>query len=843
MEHHRGAISLMVAAIIATASAEAQTVASTPQSATTGAEEEVIVTGTRTTGLEASESASPVQILSSDTLEQVAGKPSLIDTLATIVPSLTAQAFGGDQANQTLQAKLRGLSPNHVLVLINGKRRHTTANLAVLGGPYQGGAGADLNFIPVSAIDHIEVLTEGAAAQYGTDAIAGVVNIILKKNSSGGNIGATYGGYFDGGGKTGDVTGNIGFEPTDDSYLNLTGEVRNHGRSERGGIDPRVIDPTNIDPLQGGTYPNTNEPLANGYPYLNRIQGDAEYHLQIASFNSGFKFGGGTEFYAFGTYGKKDASSFENYRQPNKSVYIDPNTDLPVYQYPFGFNPLEATQETDYGLTAGVKGSVADWAWDVSETYGDDKLDLYTLNSTNLTIFGDTGASPTDFYDGFLRATQATTNLDINKDFNIGLAGPLNVAFGGEYRRETYEVGVGSLASYTGTGASSYPGFAPGNSGIHDRKNTAVYVDLSLKPVDALLIDVAGRHEHFSDFGNTNVGKLTARYDFTPAFALRGTASTGFRAPTLAEEYYSAINVAPGQITPQLPPNGASAAELGISPLQPEKSTDYGFGVVLRPAPALTATLDVYQIEVKNRIVGTGQLAGRIGGVTYSQPIIDAIAANGIAIEPSIYNTGFVAVSVFTNGITTRTRGAEFVLDYANDYGWGKVDWSIGAATNTTDVTKRPVTPAQLVGGVLNNQLYDQTAISDLETASPKYVINLGALWTFGKVSVNVRESIYGESSEYLSDFGDTGNAPVYYKTTIATAGITNLDLGFQATQGLKFTAGAVNLFNKYPNYYNKNLLATYRAADDNSAVAIYPAFSPYGINGGYYYLRAGYSF
>jgi len=202
--------------------------------------EEVVVTGTRVTGVEASESSSPIQVLESTELTS-AGKPDLMNALANIVPSFTAQAFGGDMANQTLQAKLRGLSPNHVLVLVNGKRRHTTASLAVLGGPYQGGAGVDLNFIPVDSIDHVEVLTEGAAAQYGTDAIAGVINIILKKDSSGGDAGYTHGAFYKGDGDTDSVTGSMAFAPSATSFVNFAGEWREHEHTSRGDIDPRVL--------------------------------------------------------------------------------------------------------------------------------------------------------------------------------------------------------------------------------------------------------------------------------------------------------------------------------------------------------------------------------------------------------------------------------------------------------------------------------------------------------------------------------------------------------------------------------------------------------------------------
>jgi len=257
----------------------------------------VIVTGTRTTGLRAIDSASPIQVLDSSSLERT-GQPDLIQAMSQNLPSFTAQAFGGDAAALTLSARLRGLSPNDTLVLVNGKRRHTTANLAVLGGPYQGGAAADLNFIPVAAIDHIEVLQDGAAAQYGTDAIAGVVNIILKKDVGSSTLTATGGKYFDGGGKTGDVSFNTGFAPTDKSFINLSLEQKYHGHSDRGAIDPRVVDAANLAAMPIlKTVP--------GYPYVNKISGDAAYHLTIASMNVGIDLTPDWSLYSVATYGKK----------------------------------------------------------------------------------------------------------------------------------------------------------------------------------------------------------------------------------------------------------------------------------------------------------------------------------------------------------------------------------------------------------------------------------------------------------------------------------------------------------------------------------------------------------
>jgi len=816
---------------------------------------EVIVTGTRVGGMKAADSPAPIIVVGGDELRK-AGAPDLMTSLSMVIPGFVKQAFGGDMANQTLQIKLRGLSPNHTLIMVDGKRRHGTANLAVLGGPYQGGAGPDLNFIPLDAIDHVEVLLEGAAAQYGSDAIAGVINIILKKDSSGGTLKALRGGYMDGGGDSNDGSAHIGFAPTDDSFFNVTAEIQNHAHSMRGGVDPRVVSAAKL-----ANYPDSNMPLSTGYPYLNRIQGDAHFTLATFAFNSGFKLGDDTEFYSFGTWGDKKADSFENYRLPDKISHKDATTGVTSYMYPYGFNPEEATAEKDYQITAGLKGSIADWNWDLATGYGNDTADLSTLHSGNASLYADTGASPVDFYDGKFVSTQWVSTLDINRNLDIGMAGPLNVAFGGEYRRDSYAIYAGDAASYYGGGAQSFPGFAPADAGKYSRKNYAAYIDLAAVPVDGLKIDLAGRHEHFDDFGNTNIGKATVRYDFTPAFAVRGTASTGFRAPTLAEEHYTTVNVGPGTAFIQIPPNSLAATKLGLGGgLQPEKSTSFSFGVVLRPIDKLFASLDVYQIKVTNRIVGSGSLYGSSTGpdptdpacatspatcrqvtTIISQAVVNAALASGASVD-QVRNTG---INLFANGIDTRTRGAEFTLMYPTDLPVGHVDWSASAALNQTTVTKPlgapPVGALPLVQG---QALFDSTALSDLTTASPKYVVNLGMSWTYEKASARLSEVIYGQSSEWVNDNLDTNNnTAVYYQDKIGVTPTTNLELGYELMKGLTLSAGAVNLFNRYPPHTNPGLLAVQRAANDNGAVQIYPGFSPFGINGGFYYARATFSF
>jgi len=822
---------------------------------------EIIVTGSRVTGIKVMDSPAPIQLISSQALA-ASGAPDLMGALSALVPSLQLQAFGFDMAGQTLQARLRGVSPNDVLVLINGKRRHTTANLAVdVGSPFQGGAGVDLNFLPLDAIDHIEVLTDGAAAQYGSDAIAGVVNIILKTNSSGGTLAGLYGQYGNnGGGRTEDVSANAGFEAGPGGFFNITGDFRDHGHSNVGAIDPRLY-PAN---LAADGFPNNNAANVPGYPYLNRISGDGAIQTKIMSVNSGFNFEGGIELYAFGSYGKKNAASYENYRVPNKACYSAAFNALPaavqantscqaqtdaVYAYLNGFNPQEASDEDDYQGNIGLRGTIASWDWDVTTGYGGDKVNINTTNSINAGVYGLNGfPQANNFYDGYLQATQWVSTVDLKRDFEIGLASPLNVAFGGEYRRETYQIGAGVPLSWENGGAQSYPGFTPADAASHSRKNYAGYVEFSAKPIDNLRVIAAGRYEHYNDFGSTTVGKLTARYDFSPDLAVRGTVSNGFRAPTLAEEYYSSTNVGPVTAYIQLPPNSPAAVPLGLgSGLQPEKSVNLSAGVVWRPIQHMNTTFDLYQITITNRIWGSGNLAGAINGKPTPLPgsasINQAIAIYGAGtnvIDPGVLATGSYGINIFANGIDTRTRGADLVFNFPYEYGWGKVDYSIGATYNDTTITKYASTPPQLQPNVL----YDQEAYSQLTTATPKYVIDLGALITIGKLQVNLVEKVYGPSSDYENDDGDnpTGNFQ-YFQDKINLTAVTNLDVSYLFTDHLKVAVGAQNLFNRFPNKLNSNILGREDAAADNAAVTQYPGFSPFGINGGFYYVKAVYKF
>ena len=828
------AISLTALAIASLGNAASAQTAATTKTATADAvsDDVIIVTGTRQTGLRAVDSAAPIQVLGSDALAKV-GQPNLIQALTQILPSFTAEALGGDTANLTLTARLRGLSPNQTLVLVNGKRRHPTANLHVLGGPFQGAASPDLDLIPPASIERIEVLQDGAAAQYGSDAIAGVINIILKSDTDGGFLSGTGGKYYQGGGATQGYTGRIATKLGDAGFVDVTLFHRFHDFSQQGGADRRLADSNGVA-LSGQPAAWTSIP---GWPNLNGIVGDARSFLTTGVVNAGYDFGD-VELYGFGTYAKRTAQARENYRLPNRvsRTVVTPGfppTVMTTFPFPNGFQPLESLEEDDFGITGGARGTTSGFHWDLSGTYGGDTNKISTLNSANASLYSDTGVTPTNFYDGSFKSTQFTGNLDISKELDFGLAKPSNLAFGAEYRHETFEIGAGEPLSYYKEGAQSYPGFRPTDASKHSRNAIGAYVDLALNPTTAWLVDLAGRYEHYNDFGSTWNGKLTTRYDFSDAFALRGTIATGFRAPTLAESYYSATNVSPTSATVQLPANSPAAQLVGFAPLQPEKSTNFSLGAVVRPTSTLIVTIDAYQISIRNRIVGTGTLLGSSGGVVVNQNVIDAIKLNGNVLDPTVTFTG---VSVFANGADTRTRGIEMIATLPTDVDKvGKISWTLGANYNTTKVTNNR----------LGSALFNAQAVSFLETASPKYKIGLGALFTTGQFSANLRETLYGPVSVLNSP---SGGAP-FYETRIGSAFITDLELSYALPHGFQIAVGANNLFNKRPDTrpFVPGSVATPTSAGtliDGSNVLNAPyGFSPYGINGGYYYGRISVSF
>jgi iron complex outermembrane receptor protein len=847
------------------------------------ADDTIIVTGTRTTGMKAADSPAPIQLLGADALVRT-GSPDLLTSLAQNLPSIQAQSFGSDLQAHNLQLKLRGLSPNHTLILVNGKRRHGTANVSVAGGPYGGSAAPDISFIPPDSIDHVEVLQDGAAAQYGTDAIAGVINFIQKKADHGGTFNATGGEYYDEGGKTYAIGGNFGLAPFDGAYLNIAAQKKHKGRSFRGDINPQAV-------LLSGRYPEIKNLL--GYPYTNRIIGDPEIDQSVINYNAGYEFGE-LELYSFGSYGHKNANAYENTRPPTTVVSgagtIAAGGVAGVPFYPGGFAPKEGIDETDYSFTGGFRGKVGETSFDVASTYGRDFVGVNVLNSANAQLYRDTGSTPTEFHNGDFFATQWSNTLDLGREIDLGLSQPINIAAGLEYRHETYGIKAGDPASYYGGGAQSFFGYSPNDAGKFSRNNFSQYLDVSLHPVDALLVDGAVRHEHYSDFGDTTVFKLTSRYDFSDAIALRGTVSTGFRAPTLAEGGYSGINVGPTSVSGVLPPASAAAGALGFGGLKPEKSRNYSLGLVLNPAHNFTITLDAYQISIRDRIMISstfngftgnrcpqgyagsnaaaclpfdqdqfninnqlavlGAVNGALGGSNSITSLAGATAIPSYVLFDGTNRAtdGSVAVQSFVNGVKMRTRGIDLMANYTAELGdAGRLDLTFTGNYNANKVQRINPLPSALYSSTINpglTALINTESVADLEHSTPKFRATFNALWSWDKLSLNARESYYSPvyTFENARSGPDAGNL---IEVPVKTAFLTDLELGYQILEPVKLSIGANNLFNKHPTERTKDFIRNTELANNERGYSTskYPTISPYGINGGYYYARVNFKF
>jgi iron complex outermembrane receptor protein len=767
-----------------------------PPAATAPALNDIIVTGTRETGTKARASSTPIQVISGKQLQET-GAVTLRDALKSLAPTVAFEAHQGDLAALTDEFTIHGLSANHVLVLVNGKRRHTTANIQLDGGPGQGNTGVDIDLIPVSAIDHIEVLLGGDSAQYGSDAIAGVVNIILKSADHGGSAQANVGKTYEGDGFQRDVAVNAGASLLGNGYVNLSGEYAGQDHTFR-----------------------TNTYAAQqiwGRPY-NKITGNPAYNRELLSANTGYYFGDGTEIYGFATYGHRDAASYENHRNPNFSQ------EVPVTIFPGGFDPLETIDENDFSATAGVKGdNLLGWHWDLSSTYGEDIDSVGLTHSFNPDLWFYTGYSPTSFHIQDITNSEWANNLDLTRSFNVpALAAPLTVSWGGEHLLDGYKIGAGDPDSYYRGGSASYVALQPSSAGNHYRNSEAGYVDLSTKIIPEWKIDLAGRFEHYSDSGNTFNGGITTRYDFNQYFALRGNVNTGFQAPTLAEEYFSNLNVSPTGASGQLAPNSSVAKGQGASSLKPERSTNFSVGAVISPIPNANVTIDAYQININNRIVD--------GGTAHGQAAIDALASGGITLPGGLVPAN-VSASYFINGVDTRTRGIDIdghYFQYVSD-DWGSINWTLGANINDTAIT-----------GVKNNALgapaVNQQQKSYITEATPKYVFTLGADWETGKFGLSLKEHIYGPTGDELTYYTGPNafSSTVFYHFKNPVAPATDIEARYRLINNLEIAVGADNLFNQHPKTLplaNEYIGEKY---DANAAV---------GWDGGLYYARVRYVF
>ncbi|WP_313629320.1 TonB-dependent receptor [Pseudomonas sp.] len=769
------------------------------------------------------DSPSPIDVISAEQL-QASGKVGLKELLARLLPSFNLPAINGGGTSWSVRGvTMRGLSGDQVLVLVNGKRRHNTAlinNLARIG---TAAVPVNLDLIPVSAIDHIEVLRDGASAQYGSDAIAGVINIILKENDSGGSAETSFGRYGSGDGDTVHQTVNYGLAPPNDGFANLALDSKEQEPFDRTGSATG-----NLYSLPG--FPDSRDKTVNRHGW-NPSYGLGREKVTNASYNLELPIQDDLTFYSFSTASYMETTKVTGNYRPNDIVSLagDPNTP-----YPDGIHAQRRNRTKDFQVAGGFKGEVGGWNYDASSTWGEDDSTLNASNTLNPS-WGPT--SPTSFHLASQIFDQWTNNLDFTRGFDIGLKNPLQTSFGFEYRWEKYQIEPGDFASYTPgnyvipsgpfagrtplPGLASYNGTSPADSGEISRSNVASYVDLGLDVTDKWYVGVAARYERYTqDIGSTWSGKFSTRYKITDAFALRGTVNNGFRAPSLAQTIYASSTFTSGGVVngqqvsvpvKVLPVDTTEAQALGAEKLKPEKSLNYSFGFTYEPTQNYRLTTDLYQIGIRDRIVSTSLL----GGPEVSRILV----ANGLS--PGLF------AQYYTNAVDTRTRGIDIVNEFRQQLDeYGQVRWSAAYNWNQTKIEKLQDNPPALSGLGPSYQLFDRRLQKDLTVATPQSKLILAANWKVTDYNLNLALTRFGSYIE-----GD--NNPVNDRK-FSAKWITDLDVAYDLSKHLTVALGANNLFNVYPD---KN------GIQDWAGGYKYGQFSPFGFGGAYYYTRLAYNF
>ena len=880
----------------------------------------IVVTGTRRSDRTVADSPVPVDVIGSEAISNT-GQTETNRILNQLVPSFNfPQPSIADGSDALRPATLRGLSPDQTLVLINGKRRHVASLLNINGTVGRGSAAVDLNLIPGLAISRVEVLRDGAAAQYGSDAIAGVINIQLKNANNGGRASVTYGKYITTLDNVANVTGlqlnaagqpqldpadtryflvntdgerkardgnqvtsavNFGLPLGPNGYVNLTAEYRNRERTNRAGFDIR---------------PNFNRPTAAFDPRevtFDRLEfrfGDPDTRDYSFFLNSAYEVAADWELYAFGSYSHRDAVSAANYRQQSNAANrnwstIAPNTVPTAANFvpltSAGFLPLIDTDLDDYSGTIGIRGEIGGWKTDLSAGRGHNSFDYQVHQSLN-SSFGP--QSQTDFDAGGLRYGQNIFNLDFSKEFALGFAKPLAVAAGAEYREEQFAIHPGDLQSYAigpffrpaitttaancasqqgvfnaGTGVCSFPGRAapagaqgfpgiPANSATDvSRHSYAAYVELDTDPFEGFTTTLAGRYEHFSDFGETWNGKFAARWEPVQGYALRGSVSNGFRAPSLQQQFFTTtstnfINGVPVDIA-TLAVSAPAARALGSRDLKPEKSLNLSLGATANPLQGLTLTADLYSIKIKDRIVLTETLGnGGTGNTAAVQSAVTALLAS----------SGFPQVAAarfFINGLDTTTRG----VDIVGSYRWrtGSLgNWSLTAAYNynKTKIDQRlaALGPLATIPGLV---LFGRVEGIRFTNGQPRDKIVLSADGDIGDLGITARTTRYGKvvSPGAVNPISDPLSLTAYGPDDIFLGAkwITDLELRYKAGDRAEFAIGANNVFDVYPDRspFGPRPASIGGVYPANQEYIPYSIFSPFGFNGRYVYGRMSVNF
>ena len=806
--------------------------------------DEVVVTGVRGSQVHTiANSPVPIDIISHAQITET-GKVGLKAIFSSVIPSFTEPAQNGGGVSASVPPyTVRGLTADYVLILVNGKRRHGTAliqNLATIGG---GSTPVDLDLIPPSAIDHVEVLRDGAAAQYGSDAIAGVINIILKSGANGGDLQLT-------GGQDYKRTGQLAQAYLDYGHPFLGGsidfalDVDHHEPAPANGPSTGLLYPAvNGQPSPLEATANTNYGSAYGRS-TNDTTIDSSYNLSVP-------VGNDLEFYSFSTL------SYRKIKDARGAYRPDDLSSLPQI-YPNGFQAYRLIHDTDFQVAAGVKGKLAGWDWDLSSTFGRDHEWLGADNTLNASL--GPSVTQTSFFMGTQEFDQWTNNLDVTREFKIGLAKPLEVSWGAEHRWEQFIEGAGEPNSYINggytvpnggspfddlyhgraptAGLQSFTGTTPADASSHSRNNFAGYVDLSTNITEPWYVGLAGRFEHYDDSsGDTASGKFTTRYEILPGLAIRGAVNNGFRAPSLAEQDFSTTQnttaVINGVVSSAqvkfLPVNNPLAMALGATPLKPEISVNYSAGVTWEPIHQFRATLDIYRIDIDHRIVKSQTLTG-----APVQAILGPLGFSGLS-----------SAQYFTNAVDTRTYGIDAVAEYQESLGaFGSVSWSAIYAENQTAITSIKANPAVLSAFGSSFQLFGPLAQHQLTRSTPRDRIALGADWSLSRWHVHLEDTRYGSYLEPL-----TNTVSAYY----SPKWITDLEVSYELRSYLIVALGANNLLNTYPDRQPQsitNLALTdtvltgapgYSAAlygVPTSSSVYYGSNSPFGLNGGFYYGR-----
>lgn len=746
------------------------------------AQDEIVVVGTRGEARSALDSPVPVDVISA---EDIARVESLGGELGELLQSLTPsfnfpRQSNSGAADHVRAAQLRGMNPDHVLVLVNGKRQHTASVVSLDSKIGLGSNPFDFNTIPLSAVERIEILRDGAGAQYGSDAIAGVINIVLKSAGSGGRVSAMYGGHRTDyepinetltDGHTWSIAGDYGME-VGEGTLHVGVEYRERGATNRAGIGVLPFfeeqTPANLalDPAR------VFSPGDGGAEDLHLW-----YNLALPT--------GNNEFYSFGRYNTRDSVGTGFFRYP------DGFTSNPAV-HPNGFRPITLGDNQDVSFTAGLKGNNFETDWDLSLTVGQNDFDSGLRDSANPSLGA---ASPTSFDLGSFTFTQTVLNADLVRRFDVGnFAGPLSFAYGAEIRLEDFETGAGDPESYEAgpvvadIGAQAGPGLPPDSVADVDRRVYSVYVDVEAEVVDGVNLGVAARYEDYDDFGDALTGKFTAIWHASEMVAVRGAVGTSFRAPSLAQTGFEAstINFGAGGMLVQfrhLPVTDPDAIANGATPLKEEESVNGSVGLVITPSDAISITVDYFQIDVDDRV----SFISAPDNITY-----------------------------FSNRVDTETTGFDIVA--AGDFalGGGTFSWQAGYNQSETDV-KNPT--------VLNVE-----DLNTIETAPPEDKIILSGLWEIDRWSFLLRGTRYGDTTRVF-DFGGGFPDPQTYTAK------WSLDAEVQAriTESWSVAIGADNLLDEYPDRSTPDI--------GYFGHLPYDVLSGIGMNGAFFYIRSAYDF